>query len=238
MQQAVSDIITPVLRETDGILGTGYSAVLYGSAARDEFLPGVSDVNLLFVCETLPPAGLRRLAPALRELHRRNQPPPLLIEAEEWRRASDVFPIELTDMRTAHAVLRGADPVAGLPVEASELRQALEQELRARLLRLRRIYAWHAEEPEELGQAAARTISSVAALLRGGLALTGQPVPVPTPVALAAAGKALGVPVEGLVKLWLGRGGKPLKCSAQEFEEYLSAVTAAVRFIDQFRGGK
>lgn len=237
MQQRVRDIVTPVLAQTDPVLGPGYSAVLYGSAAREEFLPGISDVNLLLVGEALPPATLRRLAPPLLALHRQELPPPLLIERAEWSRAVDTFPIEITDMQVAHLVLRGPDPVAGLAVEPVDLRRALEQELRARLLRLRRIYALHGGDAGALGPAAARTVASTAALLRGALALTGGAVPVPTPEALAAAGRALGISTDGMIRIWRGRGEKVPRCSAEEFEGYLTAVAAAVRFIDQFSGG-
>jgi len=47
MQPAVRQIVAPVLEGLDRELGTGFSAVLFGSGARGEFLEGVSDVNLL-----------------------------------------------------------------------------------------------------------------------------------------------------------------------------------------------
>ena len=236
MDQAIGGLAAPLLDEIDRELGAGYSAVLYGSAARGEYLPGVSDLNLLLVCDSLRPEMLRRLSPSLESLRRRQQAPPLLLERGEWSRAADVFPIEVTDMQHAHEMLRGADPVRELVVDPADLRRALEQELRAKLLRLRQAFALHSADERALGELAARSVSSVAALFRAALALFGKPVPRPTPDALRAAGTVVGVSTTQVVELWQGRAARA-PCRAEQFEGYLAAVASAVRVIDQFTGG-
>ena len=80
--------------------------------------------------------------------------PPLLISRAEWARASDVFPIEITDMRAGYQVLRGSDPLAAATVSRADLRQALERELRGKLLRLRQGYAAAAGDEKALGHLA------------------------------------------------------------------------------------
>ena len=236
MDQAIAGLVTPLLEEIDGELDAGYSAVLYGSAARGEYLAGTSDLNLLLVCGSLRPEVLRALSPALERLRRERQTPPLLIELGEWERAADVFPIEVTDMQAAHETLRGADPVSGISVDRGDLRRALEEELRGRLLRLRQSFALHASDAAALGEIAARSISSVAALLRASLALHGKPVPRATPEALQSAGAALGVNTGSVVELWQGRAARAA-CRSEVFEAYLAAVASAVRVIDQFTPG-
>lgn len=238
MQDAIDRIVTPALARLDAVLPAGYSAVLYGSGARGEFLAGVSDVNLLVISEALDAASLRKVAGALEGLRRERQPPPLLIERGEWDRATDVFPIEITDMQVARAVLRGADPVAGRTVDPADLRRALEAELRAKLLRLRQAYAAGFGNPKLLGQVAAGTVSSIATLLRVSLVLAGRPVPSRTPACLAAAGESLGLEAEPLIELWERRRKGEHGCPPELFEGYLSAVATAVRATDQFtRGG-
>lgn len=234
MQTEIQRIIDPALARIDAVLGSAYSAVLYGSGARGEFLPGTSDVNLLLVCDSLGPALLRRLYPALAGLRDAHQPSPLLIEREEWRRAGDVFPIEITDMQHAAVVLRGADPVAALRVDRRDLRRALEAELRAKLLRLRQVYALRAGEPKELGLAALRTASSVAALLRGAMLLHGATVAMQTLECLAAAESALAVPTGPVREFWNHRGNRKYVCAPEMFEEYVSSVRAAVGVVDRF----
>ncbi len=237
MQDAIRGIIHPFLEDAERKLGSGFAAVLYGSVARGEYLPGVSDINVLLVCDTLRPETLRRLSGALQGLRHQRQAPPLLIERQEWDRAADVFPIEITDMQLAHEVLRGADPVIGLRVDSADLRSALEREFHAKLLRLRQVYAVHAGDPKALGEVAARTVSTVAALFRAALALHGREVPKATPACLASAGAAMGITMAPVVELWGSRGVPEAACPPERFEGYLSAVAAAVRVIDQFTTG-
>jgi hypothetical protein len=236
MQDALDRIVTPLLGGLDAAIPAGYSAVLYGSAARGEHRPGISDLNLLVVCESLAPTALRHISGAMTGLRRRRQAPPLLIEREEWERSSDVFPIEISDMQIAHTVLRGTDPVAGLTVDPADLRRALEAELRARLLRLRQAYAAGFDNPKLLGQAAGSTVSSIATLFRMSLVLADRPVPRQTPASLTAAGNALGLDPRPVIDVWENRGTR--RCTPDLFEGYLSTVRAAVRAADQFtRGG-
>jgi hypothetical protein len=161
----------------------------------------------------------------------------LLLERDEWARAEDVFPIEVTDMQLAHQVLRGADPLSGMRVDRADLRRALEQEFRAKLLRLRQAFALQSADPQALGEVASRSVASVAALFRVALALHGRPVPATTPECLAAAGTAMGVTTAPVIALWRARQTTGASCSATEFEGYLAAVAAAVRVTDQFTPG-
>ncbi|HEU5218506.1 MAG TPA: nucleotidyltransferase domain-containing protein [Gemmatimonadales bacterium] len=238
MQETIDRIVTPALDRLDAVLPAGYSAVLYGSAARGEFLPGISDLNLLVVCEALDAAALRQVSGAVAGLRKDRQPPPLLIERDEWERAVDVFPIEITDMQVAYTVLRGADPVAGRRVDPADLRRALEAELRAKLLRLRQAYAAGFGDAKLLGQVASGTVSSVATLYRAALVLLGKPVSPETPDGLGAAGEAMGIDTVPVLEVWRRRRQGVSGCSPELFEGYLSAVAAAVRVTDQFtRGG-
>lgn len=238
MDDAVGEIVSPVLERIDGVLSQSYSALVYGSGARGEFRDGVSDVNLLLVCQELSPPTLRRLSAALAGLRGKRQPPPLLIERDEWARASDVFPIEVTDMQIAHRLLRGEDPLAGRVVDPADLRHALEAEFRAKLLRLRQAYALGAGDPKMLGAVASGTVASVATLFRVTLRLYGRAAPSSTPAALAAAGQEMSIATEQIVELWTRRAAEGPPCAPELFEAYLAAVAAAVRVIDTFsRGG-
>lgn len=237
MQQAIRQVVGPLLEGIDRELGNSYAAVLYGSAARAEFIPGLSDINLLLVCDSLRPETLRRLSASLTSLRQQRQPPPLLVERGEWLRAEDVFPIEVTDMQLAHEVLRGGDPVSAMRVAPADLRRALEQEFRAKLLRLRQAFALHAGDSGALGEVAARSVASVAALFRVALSLHGRAVPATTPECLDAAGAALGVSLAPVVELWRTRRAEGNTASPAVFEGYLAAVASAVRVIDQFTSG-
>jgi hypothetical protein len=237
MQENARALLAPVLQRLDQALGESYSLVAYGSSARGEFLPGVSDLNLLLVAERFDLPLLRKTGAALREFEQSGHPPPLLMVREEWQRAGDVFPIEITDMQAAHETLRGADPLPGIAVDRSDLRRALEQELRGKLLRLRQAYALHADDPQVLETVVAMSVSSVAALLRVLGLLVGLPVPRETPAMLRLVGPALSVDLGVVALLWEERRRGAAECPPERFEQYLAAIAAAIRFVDQFTGG-
>src|SRR4029453_14644449 len=75
------------------------AVVLYGSAARGDYRPGVSDLNLLVILRTGGGGPRRRGSPLAQEWAAAGNPPPLVLGEEEWRESADVFAIEYSDMR-------------------------------------------------------------------------------------------------------------------------------------------
>jgi hypothetical protein len=237
MHESVDRVVSPLLSEADRILGGRYSAVLYGSAARGDFIPGHSDVNLMLILEDTPPEILRSLGRALTQWRKARLEPPLLMSREEWQRATDAFPIEITDMRATYQVLRGTDPLTDAAVLPSDLRRALERECRGKLLRLRQGYAAAAPDPAALGALASQSAGTVMVLLRALLALLGRPASA-EPVGLAhAAEEAVGATRESVARVVQHRGERGWRCGVVEFEAYMAAVERAARFLDQLELG-
>ncbi len=237
MHETVDRVVSPFLAAADAALAAGYSALLYGSAARGDYLPGRSNINLMLVLDDASPGRLRAMAPAFAAWKKASPEPPLLISRAEWARASDVFPIEITDMRSGYQVLRGSDPLAAATVSRADLRQALERELRGKLLRLRQGYAAAAGDEKALGHLAGASAGTILVLLRALLTLVGRAAPA-APSALAAEAAALvGATPAGLVTPVDRRGVRGWRCSPKEFEEYLDAVTRAAGYVDQLQLG-
>ncbi|HEX6435435.1 MAG TPA: nucleotidyltransferase domain-containing protein, partial [Gemmatimonadales bacterium] len=217
----------------DQVLGNGYSAVLYGSAARGDFIPGRSDINLMLVVEQLTPPVLRSLSRAFTGWRKKTPEPPLVLSHSEWNRASDAFPVEITDMRLSYQVLRGVDPLQGVQVDRDDLRKALEGEFRGKLLRLRQGYATYAPDPAALGSLGLQSAATILVLLRGVLTVAGKPVP-PDALELAGAAAALvGFEPEYLLHVVRHRSEREWRCAAPEFENYMNAVEQTARFVDQ-----
>ena len=141
-------------------------------------------------------------------------------------------------MRAAHTLLRGANPLDGVQVSPSDLREALERELRGKLMRLRQGYAARSSDQSALGALAARSSSTVLVLLRGVLSLESRPIPS-DPLQLASAASAMmGIQGEGLLGVVRHRGEVKWRCSGGEFEAYLDAVARAAGFVDQLKLGE
>ena len=237
MRDAVDRVVGPFLSQVDSALGGGYSAVLYGSAARSDFLPGHSDLNLILVTDDLSPARLSALGGAYAAWRKSGYEPPLVILRSEWARATDVFPIEITDMHYGYKVLRGPDPVAGLHVAPADLRHALEREFRGKLLRLRQGYVAAAGDAAALGALAGRSSGTFLVLLRALLVLLGRAVPDQPVEVAAAAAAAMGVDGEPLLNVVRHRAERGWRCSPAGFEAYLDAVARAATFLDQLQLG-
>jgi hypothetical protein len=237
MRDVVERIVSPFLTAADAALGPGYSAVLYGSAARGDYVPGRSDINLMLLLDDASPPALQALGPALTSWRKTTHEPPLLLTRAEWTRATDAFPIEITDMRSAYTVLRGPDPLQEIRVTAPDLRRALEREFRGKLLRLRQGYAASAGDPAALGALAGSSAATIMVLLRGLLVLTGHQAPNDPLQLAAAAAAAIGIDGEPLLQVVRHRAERGWRCAPSEFENYLTAVERAGSYVDQLQLG-
>src|ERR1700758_2220906 len=111
--------------------------ILFGSAVSGDFHPGLSDLNLFCVLHDSAFTALQALAPAVKWWNKQKQPPPLCMTRHELERSTDVFTIELLDMKQHHRVLYGADVLSGLTIRMDLHRVQVEYELREKLLLLR-----------------------------------------------------------------------------------------------------
>jgi|CXWL01.1.fsa_nt_gi hypothetical protein len=213
------------------------SALLYGSAVRGDWIASRSDVNLLLVMDDASPTGLRRLTTAVSEWHRAGHTAPLIIGREEWQRSADVFPIEMTDMQLAYRMLYGSDPLASVRVAPSDLRRALESELRGKLVRLRQAYVRFGESMVTLGGFATASVGQLLVLFRCTGVLLGRPASATAAETVAQLADVLGEDA-AVVSEIAGQRAKPeWHCPPATFARYLEAVRRAVEFMDHYPQG-
>ena len=237
MRDPMAGVVEPFLESVEPVAGAGWSAVLYGSLARGLFVPGRSDINLLLVLPELDRGTLDGFRPGMERWRTAGYPPPLLFTAAEWRRAQDVYQVELADMLVGYRVLRGPDPLSTARLRPPELRQQLERELRGKLLRLRQGYALVGDDPAALGELALRSVPTFLVLLRGVLAMVGAPPGVTPDEAVSRAETATGLGLQGIAAAAAHRSEPRWSYSQEEFQGYLAAVTSVADFVDRFDPG-
>ena len=154
------------------------SVILYGSAAAGDFIPQMSDYNILIALHEITPKDLRNAHACVREWHRLGHPVPVYFTVSELENAADVFPIEFHQMEVAHKVLFGKDVLAGLAIRDDFLRHQIEYELRSKLLLLRRQYIPASASPEGLKRLMGESLTSFSALFRAILLMVGEWPPV------------------------------------------------------------
>lgn len=167
-----------VVTKLAGALGDRLrSVLLYGSAARGEYIEGTSDLNMLVLLDAIEPAALMHAAPACREVLQRHGAAPLLMSGEDWARAADAFAIEVADMHDAHVVLHGSDPVELLAIDRTALRLQAEREIRGKLVRLHTAMLFACDDARQLGMLLVAALPAFATYLRAALRLAGRDVP-------------------------------------------------------------
>ncbi|HEX7118759.1 MAG TPA: nucleotidyltransferase domain-containing protein [Longimicrobiales bacterium] len=182
-----------------------HSALLFGSVARGEAVQGVSDINVLVLLDRIDADALRAASPLARRWAKSGNTAPLLMAEEEWRRAADVFAIELADMRDAHRILHGRDPLAELEVDVASLRLQTERELRGKLLQLREGMLLAAEDEAAVGRLLLLALPSFVTYLRATLRLAGRDVPPRTPEVIEAAARLVESDPAPLLRTWEAR---------------------------------
>lgn len=149
---------------------------LYGSAARGDFIPGRSDVNLLIVLQSIK---LEDLSETAKLFHRWNKLriAPLFLTSGELRDATRVFPLELADIKESGRLLYGSNLLDAIQVGPDDVRAQCRRELHARLIRLRQEYLKLGDRRNALAEILTGALTSLLPVCRAVLRLGGAPVP-------------------------------------------------------------
>lgn len=211
------------------------SVLLYGSVARGEYIEGVSNINVLVLLDEIDPTTLRTAAPRALQWASSGLVP-LLLEADEWARASDVFAIEVLDMLDAHDALHGPDPLQGLEVSAEALRLQAERELRGKLVTLHSGMLGGAEKPEALGDLLRVALPSYLTYVRAALRLAGQPVPPTSAAVIEAGARTVSFDPAGLKAALDARSTRArwkVSITDRVMESYHAAAERLAEFVDR-----
>ena len=216
------------------------SVVLYGSAASGEFHPKHSDLNVLCVLEDLDAAALARLNPAATWWARKGHPTPLIFSRDELQRASDVFAIELLDIKAHHRILWGQDTFASFDIPMSLHRVQVEHELRTNLLKLRQHYLAAPDNNKGVLGLMTESVSSFASLFRHALLALGEATPERLPhrkrEIIGSLSKLLGFDASAFYTVLDLREGKlaPGQVDVPStFRAYLQGVERVTREVDE-----
>jgi predicted nucleotidyltransferase len=211
------------------------SMILYGSAARGDFKEGHSDLNVLCVLRSVAARELARVTPVAHWWCKdQNEPAPLFFTAEELRQSADVFSIELLDMQESRRVLYGADIIAGIDVPMNLHRVQVEHDLRTLLLKLRQHLLLSGQKEHDLRVAAAKSSSSVLALLRHTLIAFEEEPPASAPDVFARIAALTGADADAFAAAYKLRDRHAHSDDIlRTYEKYLNALTVVISALDK-----
>lgn len=210
------------------------SVVLYGSAATGRYKPGTSDLNVLCTLVTMDVHELQLLAPVVLWWTREEkEPPPLFFLTEELHRSTDVFAIESLDIKRAHRLLFGKDPVGELAIPMNLHRVQVERDLRTLLLRLRQHVLLAGQNEIDYTAILKKTISSAITLLRHTLLAFGEEPPADPPALFARVAEVTGGGPTAFQTLYDHHEGRGLSGdSFAVYDQYIHALEKVINALD------
>jgi hypothetical protein len=205
-----------------------------GSAANAGFIQGRSDLNFAIVLQRITQEDLEALHSLLPAWHRLGVATPLVVDLDFLAHARDVFPIELEEIRANHRILAGEDVLSSLRIDRTHLRRQLEQEGRAKLLRLRVQYAETGGERRAVEALMLDSVTSFLVIIRAVLRLQVDSIPAASTEVLNRFEAITGERLSGIRQVSNARaGGARPSPAAAVFREYLGDVERLIGVIDR-----
>ena len=115
------------------------SVMLYGSYVSGNYVPKLSDINVLVVLQETLPEDLEKFGTAAFGFIKKHKITPLILSRKEFEQSSDVFPMEYMDIRSRNTVIFGSDETEPLTLTQKNLRHQLEHLLRGNIISLRQL---------------------------------------------------------------------------------------------------
>ncbi len=213
------------------------SVILYGSAAAGDHSGKQSDYNVLVVTKDLGLDTLNAISKTASAWSKAGNPAPMLFTEERLAQATDVFPIELLDIRECHKVLYGEDLVQGLEIDTKNLRLEIEHELRGKLIHLRQSYLLTQGKSKAVVDLTTQSLSTFLVLFRASLRLFEEVVPQKKFQALEKLATHLELDVSVFQTVQsLKDGSKKAKEVAVEelFSTYLKTIECVIDAVDAY----
>ncbi len=126
------------------------SVILYGGVAKLDYSIGKSNVNMLFVFESVDLTTLDKIAVLFQRGIAEFRLAPFILTASEVIPSSDVFAVKLFDIKQHHILLHGEDVLKNLHFDKNHLQFLAGQELRNQLARMKFFYIQNFNLPEVL----------------------------------------------------------------------------------------
>jgi len=212
------------------------SVILFGSAVAGDFHPEFSNLNLFCVVRDGSFASLQALAPAVKWWDGQKQPAPLFMTRDEMNRSTDVFTIELMDIKEHHRVLFGDDVLQDLTIPTNLHRVQVEYELGEKLALLRQHLLLALGNDSRMWELLLRSVSSFATLFRHALIVLGSEAPVAKREAVQALSRHIGFDASAFLQVLDVRERKADRKTfdvADIFSRYLAALQQVAAAVDK-----
>jgi len=207
--------------------------ILYGSAASGEFVDKHSNLNLLAVLINTDLAVLKKSARLIAKFKLINT---LFLTEDYIANSIDIFPVEFLDMQENYFVLYGKDVLKDIQVDIRNLRFQCEQELKAKLLKLRQAYLLLNNNLPALRSLLFMSFTSVLHILRNVLRIKGGKPPYLKHEVLKELAREFKINLAVWDKILLAKN-KKIKLNTREIEQlfisFVRELESIVAIVDK-----
>ncbi len=171
--------IIPYLKTMSDIHGDNLISVfVYGSAAGENYIPKISDINSVFVFKDLKFSIFKSSLKVVSSGIFKKIAAPLFLTKDYINSSLDVFPIEFLDMKENHILLYGEDILSGLEVKGEHIRLFCEQQIKGKLIRIRQAYLEVGLKKKGLEALLKESLNSLIPIFRNLIRLKGKQPPI------------------------------------------------------------
>ena len=209
------------------------SLILYGSAASGEFVDKHSNLNLLAVLKNTDLEVIKRSSKLVRKFKMINA---LFLTENAIVNSMDIFPIEFLDMQENYFVLTGKDVLKDIQVDIRHLRFQCEQELKAKLIKLRQTYLLLNNNMPALRNLLCMSFTSILHILRNVLRSKGRKPPYLKQEVLKELASEFKIDIAVWEKI-LSAKNKKIKLAGREVEQlfisFVRELESVVSIVDK-----
>jgi hypothetical protein len=239
LKPEVSEGIRPFIEEVLAEYGANVHSIhIVGSALTEDFAPGRSDINSIFVLREMDLAFLEAIAPRGKKYGWKKVAAPLIMTPGYIRSSTDVFPVEFLSFKLIHKAVYGEDVLKDVEIDPIDLRRQCERELKVKLIWLRQGYISSLGDRKVLTGNFVGSITGYIPLFRGIIMLFGKDPPVLQEEVLKAMTEATGVDC-GVFEKVLREKRERVKLSKEEldtiFEDYYGATERLGKIVDEIK---
>jgi hypothetical protein len=203
-------------------------AALYGSGASGEHAPRSSNINLAVVLKDTSMPSVKKAS----RLARKGKflcINPVFFTEDYVKSSTDVFPIEFLDIKENHIMLYGRDVFKDLDVDMRNLRFQCEQELKSRILNIKKAYL-RTSNKAFLKEILFKSLTSSLHILRNIVRLKGKPPSYKKEAVIDEVGREFSVDVGSFRDILRARNGN-LRLGRARIDELFASFVATLEAI-------
>ncbi len=213
------------------------SVFAYGSVTGPDYCPKTSDVNVAVVLKNISLGKIKKALKLVKAGLKRKITVPLFLTPAYIKGSLDSFPMEFVDMKDTRLVFYGEDTLAGLEINAGDLRRECECQLKGKLLMIRQAYLEQALTRKGLERLIKASFRALIPVFRNVLRIKGESnPPLDKAEIIARLGEEFGLETASFLEVLKDKktDGRIGERSAEEFlDDFLDQLELLSEKVDK-----